>query len=118
MLCRTPAEGISPESLSAVPQVLHTRSELEAEVLVVSRYIVAAHRGDTFLLGCVLALRVAPHRLRRATRRRRRVARQRIVVVRRRRAPPAVFAGRRLHVKNRRVRLDVRVDLKTTGRTC
>lgn len=75
---------ISPKSLSAVPQVLQTRSELEAQVLVVSRYVVAAHRGDAFLLGRVLALRVASHRLRRTARRRCRVTRQSIIVVRRR----------------------------------
>lgn len=62
-----------------------------------------------------MALRVAPHRLRRAARRRGRVPRQGVVVVGRRRAPPAVLAGRRLHVEHRRVRLDVRVDLKVTG---
>lgn len=107
---------LSPESLSAVPQVLQTRSELEAKVLVVSRYVVAAHRGDALLLGRVLALRVAAHRFRRTARRRRRVPRQRIVVVSRRRAPSTVLAGRRLHVEHGRVRLEVRVDLKATAR--
>lgn len=110
------AAEISPEPLRAVPQVLQTRSELETEVLVVSRYVVAAHRGDAFLLGCVLALRVTTHRLRRAARRRRRVARQGIIIVRRRRASSAVLTGRRLHVEHGCIRLDVRVDLKPTAR--
>lgn len=103
---------ISPESLSTVPEIFQTGSELEAKILIVSRYIVTAHRGDAFFLGRVLALRVTSHRFRRTARRRRHVARQSVVVVRRRWTPSAVLASRRLDVEHGRVGLDVRVDLK------
>jgi len=107
----------SVKSLSTVPQVLQTRSEFETEVLIVSRYIVAAHRGNAFLLGRVLALRVASHRLRRAARCRRCITRQGIVVVRRGWTSPTVLAAGRFHVEHGRVRLDVRINLKATS-TC
>lgn len=63
----------SPEPLGGLPQVLQAGSKLETKVLLVSRYVVAAHRGHALLLGGVLALRVAAHGLRRAAGRGRRV---------------------------------------------
>jgi len=106
----------SVKSLSTIPQIPQTRSELETEVLIVSRYIVAAHRGNTFLLGRVLALRVASHRFRRTARRRRCITRQGIVVIRRGWTSPTVLAAGRFHVEHGRVRLDIRINLKPTIR--
>lgn len=104
--------SLSPESLSALPHVLEARSKLEAKVLIVSRYVASAHRGDALLLRCVLALGVAANRgLRRAARSRRRIARQGIVVVRRSRAPPSVLPRRRFHVERRGVGLEIRIYL-------
>lgn len=64
------SEEISPESLSTVPQVLQAWSEFKAKVLIVSRYVVTTHCGDTFLLRRVLAFRITSHCFRRAAWRR------------------------------------------------
>lgn len=69
------SEKTSPKSLSTIPQVLQTRSKFEANVLIVSRYVVTTHRGDTFLLGRVLAFRITSHCFWRVVWRRCRVAR-------------------------------------------